>query len=413
MAFTGELEHLPIVDVIQLINTSRKSGLLSVKGRKGESQLVFKDGYIVSASHLNNSVKIGQVLVDMGMLTQEQLEEGLKKQQIDGDARKPLAITLIDMGLLQEKDAYKALQHLIEMTLVEILTWKTGKFTLQHHGEVIDCEFRYYPEKMNNEVNLNTQSILMDALRIFDEKKRDGLIDEEDESEAMAAIVEELISADDLGLTEMDEITASLPKAFSAASEFDPVSFQKARIVEIAPQLPESEVEKLASALAGHTLPPGAEPAKETVQLLVIISTDSLLIHSLEVLSRGLGAELKAFGSLEEFEAQAQAVMKEGIVLRTIIDAPANVNGASKSVLELQKSLSGRFQGPSWFSSYRGRVSASPWIRTGGGSGPSCRSRVCRQGPQRPPMTLSGWSISFRGISSAAECRIRQLWRVA
>jgi hypothetical protein len=109
--------------------------------------------------------------------------------------------------------------------------------------------------------------------------------------------------------------------------------------------LPESDVEKLASALAGHTLPPGAEPAKETVQLLVIISTDSLLIHSLEVLSRGLGAELKAFGSLEEFEAQAQAVMKEGIVLRTIIDAPANVNGASKSVLELQKSLSGRFQG--------------------------------------------------------------------
>src|SRR5689334_3020144 len=112
MAFTGELEHLPIVDVIQLINSSRKSGLLSVKGRKGESQLVFKDGYIVSASHLNNSVKIGQVLVDMGMLTQEQLEQGLKKQQIDGDARKPLAITLIDMGLVTEKDAYKALQHL-------------------------------------------------------------------------------------------------------------------------------------------------------------------------------------------------------------------------------------------------------------------------------------------------------------
>jgi hypothetical protein len=345
MAFTGELEHLPIVDVIQLINSSRKSGLLSVKGRKGESQLVFKDGYIVSASHLNNSVKIGQVLVDMGMLTGEQLEQGLKKQQLDGEARKPLAITLIDMGLLTEKDAYKALQHLIEMTLVEILTWKTGKFTLQHHDEVIDCEFRYYPEKMNNEVNLNTQSILMDALRIFDEKKRDGLIDEEDESEAMAAIVEELISADDLGLTEMDEITASLPKAFSATAAFDPVIFQKTRIAELAPQLPESDVEKLASALAGHTLSPGAEPAKETAQLLVIISTDNLLIHSLEVLSRSVGAELKAFGSVEEFEAKAKTVMKEDAVLRTIIDAPPNVSGASKSVLELQKSLSSRFQG--------------------------------------------------------------------
>ena len=95
MSFTGELEHLPIVDVIQLLNSSRKSGLLTVKGRKGESQLVFKDGYIVSASHLNNSVRIGKLLVDTGKISQEQLEQGLKKQQLDGAARKPLAITLI------------------------------------------------------------------------------------------------------------------------------------------------------------------------------------------------------------------------------------------------------------------------------------------------------------------------------
>jgi len=347
MSFRGELEHLPIVDVIQLINSSRKSGLLTVEGRKGESQLVFKDGYIVSASHLNNSIRIGQLLVDMGMLAQEQLEQGLRKQQLDGEARKPLAITLIEMELLKEKDAYKALQHLIEMTLVEILTWKTGKFTLQHHEEVIDCEFRYYPEKMNNEVNLNTQSILMDALRIFDERKRDGLIDEEaDESETMAAIVEELISVDDLGLSEMDDMTASLPKAFSGAAAFDPLSFQRARITELEPQLPEADREKLASLLAGHTLAPGAEPVKElSLAPLVIISSDSLLIHSLGVLARSLGADLKAFGNAQEFAAQFQTVVKNGTVLRTIIDAPNAGNGAFKSALDLQKSLSSRFQG--------------------------------------------------------------------
>ena len=43
MSFTGDLEQLPIVDVVQLMNSTRKSGILSVEGRKGESQLVFKD----------------------------------------------------------------------------------------------------------------------------------------------------------------------------------------------------------------------------------------------------------------------------------------------------------------------------------------------------------------------------------
>ena len=46
MSFTGDLEHLSIVDVIQLLHATRKSGTLVVQGRKGESQLVFKDGYI-------------------------------------------------------------------------------------------------------------------------------------------------------------------------------------------------------------------------------------------------------------------------------------------------------------------------------------------------------------------------------
>jgi len=344
MSFAGELEHLPIVDVIQLLNSSRKSGLLTVKGRKGESQLVFKDGYIVSATHLNNSVRIGQLLVDMGMISQDQLEQGLKKQQLDGEARKPLAITLIEMELLNERDAYKGLQQLIEMTIVEILTWKTGKFILEHHVEVADSEFRYYPEKMSHEVNLNTQSILMDALRIFDERKRDGLIDDEsDESEAMAAIVEELISVDDLGLSEIDHMTANLPQAFSGAAELDPLSFQRARIAELAPQLQEADKEKLVSLLARHALPPGAEDI--SLPPLVIISSDSLLIHVLGVLSRSLGADLKAFGSAQEFEAQSQSVLKGETVLRAIIDAPPAGNGALKSVLDLQKKLSSRFQG--------------------------------------------------------------------
>ncbi len=348
MSFHGELEHLPIVDVIQLINSSRKSGLLTVSGRKGESQLVFKDGFIVSASHLNNSVRIGQLLVDMGLISQEQLEQGLKKQQLDGDARKPLAITLIEMELVQEKDAYKGLQHLIEMTIVEILTWKKGKFTLEHHVEVADSEFRYYPEKMDHEVNLNTQSILMDALRIFDERKRDGLIDDDsEESEAMAAIVEELISVDDLGLSEIDQITARLPQAFSGAAEFDPMSFQRARITEIAPHLSESDKEKLASLLASHTHAPGVDSVSETsLPPVVIFSSDSLLIYTLEVLSRSFGVDLKPCGSAEEFEAQAQSVVKNGTVLRTIIDAPSSIgNGACKSVLDLQKNLSKRFEG--------------------------------------------------------------------
>ena len=41
MSFDGDLEHLPIVDVIQLLHSTGKSGTLTLKSPKGESQLVF------------------------------------------------------------------------------------------------------------------------------------------------------------------------------------------------------------------------------------------------------------------------------------------------------------------------------------------------------------------------------------
>lgn len=323
MAFAGDLEHLPIVDVIQLMNSTRKSGILSIKGRKGESQLIFKDGYIVSASHLNNSVRIGQVLVEMNLVSSQQIELGLQKQQSDRENRRPLAITLIDMEILKEQDAYKALQHLIEITIVEILTWKSGKFTLDHLKDVIDCDFRYYPEKMNHEINVNTQSILMDALRVFDEKKRDGLIlEEQDEPEAEEQSLDEIISVDDLGLTEIDHLSAQLPKAFSGVAPFDPLALQRNKITELAPDLPESEREKLVAMLARYTKEdlPGKSSAADRSGV-IIYSLDKLLRHALDTVLTDSDASTLSVASEEELEkALGDSLERKASWL--LIDAP-------------------------------------------------------------------------------------------
>ncbi len=329
MAFTGDLEHLPIVDVIQLMNSTRKTGVLTVKGRKGESQLVFKDGYIVSASHLNNSVRIGDLLVEKRMISPEQLEQGLQKQQFDGADRRPLAITLIEMDVLSENDAYKGLQHLIEMTVVEILTWKSGKFTLDHLADVIDSDFKYYPEKMSHEVNINTQSILMDALRIFDEKMRDGLIEDEPEDLPLAEPPpEEIISVDDLGLSEIDQLSASLPHAFSAAAPFDPLRFQREKLQSLAPNLSATARDKIACFLAKQMLNPEEEKSRKMdLPKLFIAASDSLLVYALDSVARFNGVSLTVAGSSEEVETAVASAMLNKDRVRVIFDAPA-VNGA-------------------------------------------------------------------------------------
>jgi DNA-binding NarL/FixJ family response regulator len=178
MSLKGNLEHFPIIDVIQLLHGSRKSGVLRLTSEKGESQLVFHDGDLVSANYLNSRVRIGQVLVSAGAITEEQLTQALKIQENAGTDRKPLVITLLESNMVDETAAYNGIESLIEMTVVEVLTWKEGHFTLDLSLNNDGGGYHFSRTNFPQRILLNAQGILMESLRIFDEKVRDGSMDE-------------------------------------------------------------------------------------------------------------------------------------------------------------------------------------------------------------------------------------------
>lgn len=229
MSFTGDLDHLPIIDIVQLLHQTRKTGTLCLKSAKGESQLVFKDGYIVSANHHNNNIRIGRILTDMGAVTEESIESALHLQGA-GEERKPLIAILIETGQIDRKTAYKGLETLIELTIVEVLTWNEGTFTLDISAEVVSDEYRYFPEKLHEDLILDTQNVLMDALRIYDERNRDGQQVEDDwlnDDEAFSlgetatdeVILEDALSAEDLGLDDLDTLDRKIPDVFIGLRE--------------------------------------------------------------------------------------------------------------------------------------------------------------------------------------------------
>ncbi len=234
MSFAGDLEHLPIVDVIQLLHSTRKTGTLYLKSDRGESQIVFVDGFIVSANHVDNSIRIGQILVGMGLITTEYLEQSLSIQQSAGPNRKPLIATLIEANQLNKEDAYKGLESLIEMSIVEILTWTKGIFRLDVKTTTVSDEYRYLPEILKQEINLNTQSVLMDALRIYDEKMRNGsleggvftTLEQTTESVFSAEQNETNITVNILGLDGLDAIEKKIPDVYSGLRDYKFSNYQ-------------------------------------------------------------------------------------------------------------------------------------------------------------------------------------------
>jgi len=316
MAFTGDLEQLNIVDIIQLLNTTQKSGIFSVKGSRGESRIIFSNGYIVGASHLDNKVRIGTVLVRMKAITVEDLEQALNVQRNAGKDRKPLIATLIDMGNLLPDAAFKGLKKLIEMTIGELIGWTTGTFTLDTETIVVSAECSYPISRMEQEISLDAQMVLMEALRIYDEKERDrqaGKIEAPEEevfadvlpsSETETFSEKPSITADDLGLGDLDHLERKIPQFFPVAEIFEPLQIHRQKIKEILSDFPTEEQEAFVSFLEKSTVSTftrhGSQRQEGRAKGLVIFSEDELLKHSVMTICKDEGVLVFATDGEEE-----------------------------------------------------------------------------------------------------------------
>ncbi|MFA7404223.1 MAG: DUF4388 domain-containing protein [Pelobacteraceae bacterium] len=292
MSFNGDLEHFPLADVIQLLHMTSKTGILYLKSPKGESQLVFHEGFFVSANHLNNSVRIGKVLVDMNAITQDQLDKALEEQKEAGRSRKPLVATLIEQGTIDKDTAFNGLETLIEMTIVEVLTWTSGTFSLDVSKEYVSDEYRYFPEKLNQEILLNAQGILMDSLRIYDEKMRDGTLSQIFFTEEKSGEIDtpasgsgsSEITADLLGLDALDTITRKIPDVFIGLKDHDPVDEHRQAVARALPETTIDQQELLVSFLTDMSK--AASGSAPPVTAIILLTQNELLSHAITTVSK-------------------------------------------------------------------------------------------------------------------------------
>lgn len=361
MAFTGDLEHLHIVDIIQLVHTTRKSGIFFVKGSKGESKIVFSNGYIVGANHISNSVRIGSVLVKMGAITIDDLKQALDAAKDAARDRRPLLITLMQMGKLKQEDALRGLKKLVEMTIVELMSWTKGTFTFDTDAIAISAEVGGTSADMEQDAVLDAQMVLMDALRIFDERERDREAGKEvPDFEALYADVlpaenagetkgerSAIITADDLGLADIDRLEKKIPRPVAEAEVFDPVEIHRQNIKEILADFSSEEQEAFVSFLR-RSMGQKAEPdaaARQAGKAVVLFSRDKLIRHSIMTLGKEDGIPVFASDDekdLEQIISQCLSAMRMPVV---VFDSPAGSEGGfpEEKIISLRNRVKGQY----------------------------------------------------------------------
>ena len=330
MSFAGDLEQLPIVDVIQLLHSTKKTGTLYLRSKKGESRLAFNDGNIISAHHIHNNIRTGRILVEMGAITQEQLEHSLRRQAVSsGPERKPLVASLIENGLIDRKTALSALETFIELVIVEVLTWESGTFELSVDTPVVSTDFSYFPELLKRN---NTQNLLMDALRMYDEKLHDGTLHDEiltpslsESSHEEILDVSTEITADLLGLDNLDKLEKKIPGVFSGIKEYDVTEIHREKLRSCFKNLPRPEYEKLLALLLEFPeakLPGGQKSRPSSPLVAIVLSNDTFIKHLITTVCRHEGISVFSTDDEKNLDLIIDQSFGKELIPFIIFDAP-------------------------------------------------------------------------------------------
>ena len=161
MAIEGPLRELALSDVFQLLDLSRKTGVLTIthESRHRPAVVRFDRGAVTGAELGEAQERIGHLLLRAGKVTERHVEQA-RRAQVAAPGR-PLGEILVEQGSVSADDVRRQLRFQIEEAVYALIQWKDGYFRFeesaagQNGGGV--------------GVRVPTESLLMEAARRVDE----------------------------------------------------------------------------------------------------------------------------------------------------------------------------------------------------------------------------------------------------
>ena len=172
MSINGVLEDLALADVLQFVHLGRRSGTLYLwQDDAHRAEIGFHEGRIISAWTPGHR-KLGDLLLAAGLLDTADLEAALRRQRQE-DGERTIGQILLQSGKVTQRDVHRVLKEQVEATIFDLVTWRQGNF----HFEVDELhpidEIGLTPDEVLDNLDLNTQMLLLEATRIFDERHRE------------------------------------------------------------------------------------------------------------------------------------------------------------------------------------------------------------------------------------------------
>lgn len=134
-AFQGRLEEFGLVDLIQTLGMDGQTGALHLRSDGERLGVVYFDGGMLVGAHEQDrdALTLGNVLQQLQMASQQQMDH-VYQMQVRDALGKRIGERLIDVGVITPQQLEKALRTQTLWTVRELALWKRGEYAF-HAGE--------------------------------------------------------------------------------------------------------------------------------------------------------------------------------------------------------------------------------------------------------------------------------------
>jgi hypothetical protein len=178
MGISGSLKDVSVADVMQFIHLGRRTGTLLLSQGTKRAMIGFHMGRLVSAQ-APRTPKLGDLLITSGMIDRGILERAIDSQQTEPE-RRSLGQILVGSGSIDPEGLRQVIAQQIEQAVSEVMVWDTGNFEFAIDDLRPIDDIALYPSDVLPDADINTQMVLLEAARIFDERNRDRAEGRED-----------------------------------------------------------------------------------------------------------------------------------------------------------------------------------------------------------------------------------------
>lgn len=163
MALRGNLKDFSLPDVFQLIQLSRKTGVLRIRSGAAAGSIWFRDGDVFFAQSDWRADPLGQRLVSAEKITPSALARALEARRAEPAGGRRLGRILVDEGYITQKVLESFVQEQIQDTIFDLMRWDEGEF-----------DFEALPAVDEEDIGLSVsiENIVMEGSRRLEEWNR-------------------------------------------------------------------------------------------------------------------------------------------------------------------------------------------------------------------------------------------------